>query len=347
VPQSYRDNSGFQLGSWLRSFRNRKATLSFERIKTVEALPGWAWNAREFEFREGFDRLKEFVLKIDHSNVPQAYIDEAGFPLGRWVTKRRAAHRKGRLSPEKILALESLPGWKWEPRGEYFETGLDRLQEFVWRVGHVRVQQDYVDDTGFKLGNWVTNCRARRGGLDSDQIAKLEALPGWAWDTHVAAFETGMDRLRQFVVDSGHARVGDNFIDSIGFRLGGWVGRCRASYKKGNLSSDRIAALEAQPGWVWEAISNSFPVGLERLQTYVAKNGHAKVPANFTDETGFKLGAWASGRRRAFKKGKISCEEISALEATPGWVWDATVDGFAEGFQRLEYFVKSIARRSG
>jgi helicase associated protein len=50
--------------------------------------------------------------------------------------------------------------------------------------------------------------------------------------------------------------------------------------------------LEALPGWTWsDAREGAFALGLERLQRYVAREGHARVPATH-EEAGYNLGAW-------------------------------------------------------
>ena len=47
VPNEYRDDDGFLLGAWVRTNRRRylMSQLESDRIKALEALPGWVWRA--------------------------------------------------------------------------------------------------------------------------------------------------------------------------------------------------------------------------------------------------------------------------------------------------------------
>ena len=78
-----------------------------------------------------------------------------------------------------MTSLEALPEWSWEPRKGRFEIGLAKLAQFSVREGHSRVPRTRVEN-GFKLGIWVGSRRSRRGSLNEEQVAALEAKPGWA-----------------------------------------------------------------------------------------------------------------------------------------------------------------------
>ena len=48
VPQSYVDDEGYRLGSWVGTQRafQRKGTLAADRVRLLEKLPGWVWKAK-------------------------------------------------------------------------------------------------------------------------------------------------------------------------------------------------------------------------------------------------------------------------------------------------------------
>jgi hypothetical protein len=90
------------------------------------------------------------------------------------------------------------------------------------------------------------------------------------------------------------------------------------------LRSDRIVELEALPGWKWDPVEALFQRGLAALRQYVNREGDARVPQRHVepfDGQTFNLGAWASNRRAAFKRGQLSPDSVAALEALPGWEW--------------------------
>jgi hypothetical protein len=61
-----------------------------------------------------------FAGREHHTCVPYKHV-EHGFELGRWVTKQRTAKRAGRISPERAIRLEALPGWVWSVRPTWTE----------------------------------------------------------------------------------------------------------------------------------------------------------------------------------------------------------------------------------
>jgi hypothetical protein len=104
---------------------------------------------------------------------------------------------------------------------------------------------------GFALGRWVTWQRSQRGRLGGERSGRLEALPGWLWNSWNAAWETGFAELQEHVSRTGSATPPAVFRTDAGFRLGGWVSEQRS--RRAQLDSARIARLEALPGWVWNA----------------------------------------------------------------------------------------------
>jgi hypothetical protein len=95
--------------------------LSAERIVALEAVPGWVWDMLEEVFQENLGALAQFVEREGHARPHRNHVElfqGAEFYLGRWITNRRSEFKAGRLSAERIVALEAIPGWVWAaPRG--------------------------------------------------------------------------------------------------------------------------------------------------------------------------------------------------------------------------------------
>ncbi|GLW34496.1 helicase associated domain-containing protein [Actinoplanes regularis] len=81
-----------------------------------------------------------------------------------------------------MALLEALPGWVWDAKEDGFAEGLVKLRAYADEHGHARVPPSWVTADGFRLGNWVSNRRSRRGQLGADRAAQLEKVPGWVWD---------------------------------------------------------------------------------------------------------------------------------------------------------------------
>ena len=122
----------------------------------------------------GFGVLQRFVDREGHARVPQGHVEPDGFTLGSWVGSRRGEYRKGELSPDRVAALEAVPGWSWEPFEDDFREGLDKLMEFRAREGHVMVRVGHAEPGGFRLGAWVN--RALVHGPGEGNIIELNSL---------------------------------------------------------------------------------------------------------------------------------------------------------------------------
>jgi len=286
----------------------------------------------------GFGVLQRFVDREGHARVHLDNV-ESGFRLGGWVNRQRAECRTGKLSPERVAALETVFGWIWNPYEDDFQEGLDKLIAFKAREGHTKVRTTHVEES-FRLGAWVNKRRDeyRKGRLNLERVSALEAVPGWVWDPLEDDFRQGLESLRRFQARKGHARVPMLHTEPDGFWLGKWTSHRRAEYRKGKLSSEHQAALEAVPGWVWDPHQDQFRQGLESLRRFQARKGHVRVRADQVEPDGFKLGIWVRNKRKDFRKGKLSPERIVALEGISGWSWDPRDDDFRDGMEKLEAF---------
>ncbi|MDP3007765.1 MAG: helicase associated domain-containing protein [Methylococcales bacterium] len=107
----------FNLGSWVSSQRKAKVTntISDERMKLLESLPQWSWNALDDRWNEGFEYLKKYVLEYGEAKVPRR-MKYHNYTLGQWCSTQRK--RREKMSIERIKLLESLHGWVWSLKDE-------------------------------------------------------------------------------------------------------------------------------------------------------------------------------------------------------------------------------------
>jgi Helicase associated domain len=85
------------------------------------------------------------------------------------------------MEPDRRQRLEALTGWSWNALFAKWEEGFAHLKQFSEGVGHCRVPDGYKTDDGYRLGQWVSNQRARKELIPPDRAQRLEALPGWVW----------------------------------------------------------------------------------------------------------------------------------------------------------------------
>ncbi|GAC1672217.1 MAG: hypothetical protein NVS9B8_15180 [Candidatus Limnocylindrales bacterium] len=177
VPQRHREGE-VPLGTWINGVRlsQRAGRLSADRARTLEDLPGWVWDAHAETFERGLQALRAYALREGHLRPPRDHV-EGGVRLMTWASQRRSDYRKGRLTPDEVASLESVPNWAWDPQAIEWAEGIAALQAYVARNGNARVPKLHREGA-FRLGGWVIDRRVEhgRGELSAARVAELAAL---------------------------------------------------------------------------------------------------------------------------------------------------------------------------
>lgn len=183
VPITYTVD-GLNLGGWVRRQRwsYTRGDLTPERGRELARVPHWVWDPFAARWDRGFSALQEFVKREGHARVASKHLEPDGFGLGKWVNRQRSAYATDDLDPERARRLGAVRGWVWNERERQWETGFAHLCTFVGLNKHSGVPAKHRQD-GFNLGTWLGHQRDRyrRGTLDPQKCARLEALPGWEW----------------------------------------------------------------------------------------------------------------------------------------------------------------------
>ncbi len=329
---------GLRLGQWVNAVRTQhtRGELSSERVRRLDAVPGWAWNGRVANWDEGFRLLTCYVERERHARVPHGHVED-GFNLGNWVVMNRQFQAKRKLPEGRVERLELLPGWSWDTLDEAWEQGFAHLQRYASREQHARVPLRHREDE-LKLGQWVARQRQQRAKMDPERAQRLEQVPGWAWDTLEAAWDRAFTQLQTFAEREGHARVpGDHAVGDL--RLGSWVDKQRTAWRNGRLSPDRVTRLEAVPGWEWDPDGAAWERFFRRLVAFAETHGHTAVPQQFVDGD-VHLGRWLANQRTAFTAGRLDQDRIDRLAALPGWTWTPRETAWEERLARLRRFIE-------
>ncbi|CAE8594843.1 unnamed protein product [Polarella glacialis] len=353
VQHKHGKGSEFVLGYWVSYQRSaRKAhNLTAQQVKQLDSL-GFVWGVNKAtSWEEMFELLKAYKQEHGHTRVPQSYVTDDGFKLGRWVDSQRKA-RKGqggcKIDAEQIELLDSL-GFVWGVEAAAsWEENFIGLKAYKQEHGHSRVSQSYVADDGSQLGHWVsTQRRARKGQggrrLGAEQIEQLDSL-GFVWDVGKAAWEDNFEFLKAYKQEHGHTRVPKSYAADDGFQLGTWVDRQRQA-RKGQagrkIDAEQIEQLDSL-GFAWGGKkAASWEEGFKFLKAYNQEHGHTKVPKSYAADDGFQLGTWVDRQRQA-RKGqagrKIDAEQIEQLDSL-GFAWGGKkAASWEEGFKFLKAY---------
>ena len=116
APRSHTIN-GFDIGGWATKQRSnyREGTLSADRQRMLEELPGWSWEPQSAKWDAGFRHLLDYVAEYGNASVHIKYKSTDDYPLGSWVRNQRAACGRGELDPARRERLEKVQGWIWKP----------------------------------------------------------------------------------------------------------------------------------------------------------------------------------------------------------------------------------------
>ncbi|MFH5227247.1 helicase associated domain-containing protein [Antrihabitans spumae] len=183
VARDYRVADSYPLGQWVHRCREdyRAGTLPAYRCEELESLSGWTWGRHQQGWVDGIKALRSFTESTGSAQPAQRLVYE-GFRLGLWANERRAEYKRGSLAPERVSALEALPGWSWDPLAQKWREGWDALVAYSADRGHAHPTRTETFDS-YPVGEWVRAQRTayRNGRLSEDRRIRFESLPEWWW----------------------------------------------------------------------------------------------------------------------------------------------------------------------
>ncbi|MEV0003499.1 Helicase associated domain protein [Micromonospora sp. NPDC050980] len=277
------------------------------RLITATTSPWW----------EGYGAAVHYHRVHGHLYTRVDHITDDGYPLGRWVHSQRKARRTGTIASERIQALDTL-GMLWDPRSARWENGLQHAAAYRTQNRHLRVSPGYIADDGYPLGSWIRTQRRvhHSGRLDPERTAALHRL-GFETDPYLAMWERGISHAAAYHARHGHLRVPPRHTEADGYRLGQFIVAQRMLRKRGTLTDDRIAALDALD-MMWD-VQNlrdlHFSTGLAHARDYHHRHGTLRVPTAVTSHDGYRLGKWLKDQRRKLRAGTLPADQVAQLDA--------------------------------
>ncbi|MGW6959130.1 Helicase associated domain protein [Streptomyces chartreusis] len=247
---------GIDLRTWCYTQRalQRQGKLSEDRQERLAAIPTWHFDAHEGAFWDGYQRYCRAIETDGTGSSTQEFADAR-----QWAKKLRERRsqfldRGKDLPQEQLDAMTKIPGWCWTPRATRFDEQLAVLHAYCVHTGQP-ISAVKAEDVwqGHRIGSWITNWRTRYPQLTAQQVAGLEAVPGWLWSKNDAAWDAKLAALAEFGRAHGHITPSLSDESQEIRQLAKWTHKNRSQLRgKTTDRAWRLRALLSQYGESWE-----------------------------------------------------------------------------------------------
>ena len=283
---------------------------------------------------------------------PSSQARRGGIALGSWVARQRTLHKQGALEPERVEALQQLPGWAWSARevawwtaakvwtrhggGEHVDPG----ERWTWLADTPGWPQDgstpsprrYATLAAFAV---ETCARRRRGELPGHLERAAGDLPGWSW-TLIPEQDTAMvDALREYAEwEKDLNPTHDQVDDETGLPVGAWLTAVRRRRYTGRLHPALELELDqlARPDWWtplrWERSETGWRLSYLALRQFVDREHTTRTPTDHHEalpDCEINISRWSIVQRLEHRLGRLAADRVATLEQIPGWRWEIAV----------------------
>jgi len=306
-----------ELATWIGKQRTarKKGTLSLDRVKRLEQLPGWSWDPFGDAWDQRFVAVQEFHTK--HNRWPAQRGSGEEDELATWISNQRTAWKKGTLSLDRVKRLEDLPGWSWDPLADAWDQSFVAAQAFHTKHNRWPAQRGSGEEGELAVWISIQRRRRKRNKLSLDRVKRLEELPGWSWDPFGDAWDQSFVAAQAFYTK--HNRWPVRMTGGEEGELAIWIFNQRRRRKRNKLSLDRVKRLEQLPGWSWDLLADAWDQSFVAAQAFYTK--HKRRPSQGASGEEGVLAKWIGTQRQGRKNNKLSPDRVKRLETLPDWSW--------------------------
>jgi predicted helicase len=263
-----------------------------------------------------YGKLLAFKSRMGHCQPRRHKKQDA--VLSQWLSRVRRKLRQGTLSAEWKVRLDAI-GVVWDPVDSRWEESYQKMAEFKNENGHLRFPQ-YGKYSRVRVWALKQKAAYHAGVLSPARFEKLDRL-GFCWGSEAEArWDAQLKTLAELISKNGHSRVAGADEDSKELRA--WISVQRSAWRKGTLTAERVARLEAI-GFQWCPWVVDWDKRFQELQQFRQENGHCAVPTYYPSNP--ELAQWLHGVRAWRLSGAIAAARIMQLEAI-GVEWDRLRD---------------------
>lgn len=207
----------------------------------------------------GYTDRKKFLY------IPEEYITDGGYPLGRIWAELKEAYEQTQLAEEDIRFLLKIKMQLTDSPQKKLEIWLDRANEveaYFTEHGSLFMPSTTLFHDGANMFRWIHKQKKlqKNGMLSPYQTARLEAMRiQLITPKQATGWNQGYQYAKQYFEENGHLFVPKKYTALDGFELGKWIWEQREKYlglSGGELSDKKIDMLE-EIGMFWEDLRNA------------------------------------------------------------------------------------------
>ena len=306
-----------------------------DTVRQIQDIFSKIDNCLSLSWDDYYELAVEYYKEHGNLLVPVNY-SKNGMNLGYWITDQRKTmkgqgHRKD-LTEEQIEKLESI-GMVWDKLKEQWDQTYAIVKAYYDENGSIDGLKDKKLN-GKNLYQWLGDQikSYNKGTLSEERIQLLEQI-GVVWNKNEARWQEMYDLAKKYYEENG------SLLSITDENLRNWIQVQRQAYKgKGTytkLSKQQIEKLESI-GMVWDVKGKGFSDMYELAKRYYEEHGDLLLPDKYEID-GKKVSNWIKDKRKAYKKGTLTEEQIEQLE-TIGMIWDVKEYKWLQMFEQAKQY---------
>lgn len=306
-----------------------------DTVRQIQDIFSKIDNCLSLSWDDYYELAVEYYKEHGNLLVPVNY-SKNGMNLGYWIIDQRKTmkgqgHRKD-LTEEQIEKLDAI-GMVWDKFKEQWEETYAIAKAYYEENGSLEGLRDIKID-GKNIYQWLGDQikSYNKGTLSEERTQLLEQI-GVVWNKNEARWQEMYDLAKKYYEENG------SLLSITDENLRNWIQVQRQAYKgKGTytkLSKQQIEKLESI-GMVWDVKGKGFSDMFELAKRYYEEHGDLLLPDKYEID-GKKVSSWIKDKRKAYKKGTLTEEQIEQLEAI-GMIWDVKEYKWNQMFEQAKQY---------
>lgn len=312
-----------------------------------------AGNSIKSGFWRGIPKMEEYKEKNSVSEIALTCRLSDGYCLGGWFHYHAMRFVKQRMDASERESFSRLVGdtnFSLLPEWDVAEFFLQANWE---RFGKMSIQFKYKNAEGFPLGKWVADTRklVKLGKLNGEQLAALSKY-GISIDYDInevqrTKFEDGIREFNAGYSSYKWLGINKNTVSNSGYPLGAWLTHRISEMMNGTLGLANMVTM-ARVGCLPQLSDEStyWYEGLNSLSDAVKVTDVTKLPFDYIDSHGFRLGDWLCYMRDLYLNGKLGAVKLQKLTSLGVDISTPRSSDWSVGYVELSLYTSNLVNSS-